>query len=141
MRNLDPNVNEMMLWDLFESANLAVIELKIYWDPFTLTSKCFGHVIFTNFDDSKQALKFDGTKLLTKQIEITHSSWKGVNFDQKVSSSSSYTDLCAAAFAAHADLTGAAKSDSLKEQFYYRIPNLSNSLLDENSSKLISKIH
>lgn len=128
-----------MLWDLF--SDFSILELKIFRDIQTLQSKGFGQIVFSNFDESKRALELDGTKLFGKPLQLSHSSWKGIHTDQKVSSGSSYADLCVAALSAHADLTGAAKANKLQDQFYYRIPNLSTPFVDENTTKIISKIH
>lgn len=64
----------------------------------TGTSKGFGYVIFSNFNESKRAMEeLDGQRLLTKAVEISHASWKGKEGVNQVSSGSTFNqfaDMC-----------------------------------------------
>ncbi|KAI8369116.1 hypothetical protein EDC96DRAFT_503898 [Choanephora cucurbitarum] len=71
--NLDPEVDEKMLYDTFSAFGLIVNTPKISRDPETGLSKGFGFVSFDNFESSDAAIdSMEGQYLMNKQITVSY---------------------------------------------------------------------
>ena len=68
---LDLNIDENFLKNFFKSFFNSVIGSKIIIDPITKKSKCYGFVIFNNYEDSLKAIKeMNGKIIKGKTIKV-----------------------------------------------------------------------
>jgi splicing factor 3B subunit 4 len=71
--NLDPEVDEKMLYDTFSAFGLIVHTPKISRDPETGGVKGFGFVSFDNFESADAAIDaMEGQYLMNKQISVSY---------------------------------------------------------------------
>lgn len=71
--NLDPDVDEKLLYDTFSAFGMIVNTPKISRDPESGLSKSFGFVSFDNFESSDAAIEaMDGQYLMNKQISVSY---------------------------------------------------------------------
>ncbi|KAI8988730.1 hypothetical protein BDB01DRAFT_566130 [Pilobolus umbonatus] len=71
--NLDPEVDEKLLYDTFSAFGLIVHTPKISRDPETGGFKGFGFISFDNFESSDAAIDaMDGQYLMNKQITVSY---------------------------------------------------------------------
>lgn len=71
--NLDPDVDEKLLYDTFSAFGLIVQTPKIARDPETGNLKGFGFVSFDNFESSDAAIDaMNGQYLMNKQITVSY---------------------------------------------------------------------
>lgn len=71
--NLDPDVDEKLLYDTFSAFGMIVNTPKISRDPDSGISKSFGFVSFDNFESADAAIDaMDGQYLMNKQISVSY---------------------------------------------------------------------
>jgi splicing factor 3B subunit 4 len=71
--NLDPEVDEKMLYDTFSAFGLIVHTPKISRDPETGGVKGFGFISFDNFESADAAIDaMEGQYLMNKQITVSY---------------------------------------------------------------------
>lgn len=71
--NLDPEVDEKMLYDTFSAFGLIVHTPKISRDPETGGVKGFGFISFDNFESADAAIDaMEGQYLMNKQISVSY---------------------------------------------------------------------
>ncbi|KAI9274240.1 hypothetical protein BY458DRAFT_489300 [Sporodiniella umbellata] len=71
--NLDPDVDEKLLYDTFSAFGLIVNTPRISRDPDTGALKGFGFISFDNFESSDAAIHaMDGQYLMNKQITLSY---------------------------------------------------------------------
>lgn len=71
--NLDPDVDEKLLYDTFSAFGVIVQTPKIARDPETGNLKGFGFVSFDNFDSSDAAIDaMNNQYLMNKQITVSY---------------------------------------------------------------------
>ncbi|OZJ04367.1 hypothetical protein BZG36_03203 [Bifiguratus adelaidae] len=71
--NLDPDVDEKLLYDTFSAFGVIVQTPKVARDPDTGASKGYGFVSFDNFDSSDAAIDaMNGQYLMNKQITLQY---------------------------------------------------------------------
>ncbi|RIB26043.1 hypothetical protein C2G38_2012660 [Gigaspora rosea] len=71
--NLDPDVDEKMLYDTFSAFGVIVQTPKIARDPDTGNSKGYGFISYDNFDSSDAAIDaMNGQYLMNKSITVSY---------------------------------------------------------------------
>lgn len=71
--NLDPEVDEKILYDTFSAFGLIVNTPRISRDPDTGALKGFGFISYDNFESSDAAIEaMDGQYLMNKQITVSY---------------------------------------------------------------------
>ena len=71
--NLDPDVDEKLLYDTFSAFGLVITTPKIMRDPDTGTSRGFGFVSFQNFESSDAAIEsMNGQFLCNRPVTVTY---------------------------------------------------------------------
>ncbi|TPX72118.1 hypothetical protein SpCBS45565_g00718 [Spizellomyces sp. 'palustris'] len=71
--NLDPDVDEKLLYDTFSAFGVIVQTPKVARDPDTGNSKGYGFVAFDNFDSSDAAIEaMNGQYLMNKAITVSY---------------------------------------------------------------------
>ena len=71
--NLDQNVNDAMLMDVFQKIYPSVLQAKIIVNPVTRLSKGYGFLKFKNHEDSLKAIvEMQGKYLLTKPMKLNY---------------------------------------------------------------------
>ncbi|RUP50408.1 hypothetical protein BC936DRAFT_139279 [Jimgerdemannia flammicorona] len=71
--NLDPDVDEQMLYDTFSAFGVIVQTPKVATDPETGNSKGYGFVSYDNFDSSDAAIDaMNGQYLMNKPITVSY---------------------------------------------------------------------
>ncbi|PVU94207.1 hypothetical protein BB560_005954 [Smittium megazygosporum] len=71
--NLDPSVDEKMLYDTFSSFGPIVLTPRIAYDPDTGNSRGFAFISFGNFEASDAAIEaMDGQYLANKKISVNY---------------------------------------------------------------------
>jgi splicing factor 3B subunit 4 len=71
--NLDPEVDEKMLYDTFSAFGMIVNTPRISRDPETGGAKGFGFISFDNFESSDAAIDaMEGQYLMNKQITVSY---------------------------------------------------------------------
>ncbi|PKY46562.1 hypothetical protein RhiirA4_358186 [Rhizophagus irregularis] len=71
--NLDPDVDEKMLYDTFSAFGVIVQTPKIARDPDTGNSKGYGFISYDNFDSSDAAIDaMNGQYLMNKPITVSY---------------------------------------------------------------------
>lgn len=71
--NLDPDIDEKLLYDTFSAFGVVINTPKIMRDPDTGVSKGFGFVAYDSFDASDAAIDaMDGQYLCNKQINVQY---------------------------------------------------------------------
>ncbi|KAL2327108.1 hypothetical protein Fmac_020535 [Flemingia macrophylla] len=81
--NLDPDVDEKLLYDTFSAFGVIVTNPKIMRDPETGNSRGFGFISYDSFEASDSAIEVEGT-----QIPLLY----GFGFDLKIAMNGQY--LC-----------------------------------------------
>jgi len=80
--DLDLNVSEEMLKDVFEQIYPSVTSSKLIIDPITKLSKGYGFVKFADFNESQKAImEMNGKFILSKPIKTNQAVWKKYNPD------------------------------------------------------------
>jgi len=78
--DLDLNVNEDMLREIFEKIYPSVTSSKLIVDPITKTSKGYGFVKFYDYNESQKAIvEMNGKYILNKPIKTNQAVWKKYN--------------------------------------------------------------
>lgn len=71
--NLDPDVDEKLLYDTFSAFGVIVQTPKVARDPDTGNSKGYGFVAYDNFDSSDAAIEaMNGQYLMNKSITVSY---------------------------------------------------------------------
>ncbi|GAB5590635.1 Spliceosome-associated protein 49 [Umbelopsis nana] len=71
--NLDPDVDEKMLYDVFSAFGVIVQTPKISRDPETGNFKGYGFVTYDNFDSSDAAIDaMNGQYLMNKEVNVSY---------------------------------------------------------------------
>jgi len=80
--DLDLNVSEQMLKDVFEKIYPSVSSSKLIIDPITKQSKGYGFVKFSDYHESQKAImEMNGKYILNKPIKTNQAVWKKYNPD------------------------------------------------------------
>jgi len=78
--DLDLNVSEQMLREVFEKLYPSVSSSKLIIDPITKQSKGYGFVKFGDFNESQKAImEMNGKFILNKPIKTNQAVWKKYN--------------------------------------------------------------
>jgi splicing factor 3B subunit 4 len=71
--NLDPDVDEKLLYDTFSAFGMIVNTPKVSRDPDSGISKSFGFVSYDNFESADAAIDaMDGQYLMNKQVSVSY---------------------------------------------------------------------
>lgn len=115
INNLDPNVNDSILWSWLRGVTDQVLEANVVKDKLSLQQKGYAIAKFSNSSDAKKVIdQLDGTMLLNKAVSISKQSGGGFN---------EMGDLMQTAASAHTELAGGSDATTSAQQFYYHIPS------------------
>jgi len=88
--DLDLNVSEQMLREVFQKLYPSVTAAKLIVDPITKHSKGYGFVKFSDLGESQKAIQeMNGKYILNKAIKTNHAVWKKYNPETKLNSTNS----------------------------------------------------
>ncbi|CDW82249.1 nuclear acid binding [Stylonychia lemnae] len=125
---LDPYVNDTILFSSFKQRFNSVISAKVILDPVSRSSKCYGFIKFSAYDESQRAIKEMNNKMiLTKNVKLRQQQDIKQQFQissSQLSQSSSdvntYNYLISQE--AHKQILGQDYDNTGYEQMYYNIP-------------------
>ncbi|GFQ06657.1 splicing factor 3b subunit 4 [Phtheirospermum japonicum] len=90
--NLDPDVDEKLLYDTFSAFGVIVTNPKIMRDPETGNSRGFGFISYDSFDASDAAIEtMNGQYLCNRQITVSYAYKKDTKGEQRVLAASNPT--------------------------------------------------
>ncbi|GER55792.1 RNA-binding (RRM/RBD/RNP motifs) family protein [Striga asiatica] len=83
--NLDPDVDEKLLYDTFSAFGVIVTNPKIMRDPETGNSRGFGFISYDSFDASDAAIEtMNGQYLCNRQITVSYAYKKDTKGEQRL---------------------------------------------------------